>query len=88
MCISIISCTCVVSVCVCVCVHVCTCFHCGNCVPCAEVIIGLDKSDYHTSEDIGSVFVCAELLDLAGNLETSLRVLLSTTDGTAIGKMR
>ena len=45
--------------------------------------IGLNQTSYGTTENSGTVQVCAELKN--GSLECNVSVMLSTSNGTAIG---
>ena len=48
--------------------------------------IGLNQTSYDTTENSGTVQVCAELMSIsAGGLDCDVTVLLSTSNGTAIG---
>ena len=50
------------------------------------VEVGLVSTSYETSEDAGSVMVCANISSPSGGtVETDLEVILDFSDGTALG---
>ena len=53
--------------------------------PFTVITIGLNQSNYNTSETDGSVMVCAGIIAMTGTLESNVTLSVSTSDGSATG---
>ena len=49
------------------------------------VMIGMDETTVSVDENDGSVDICADIVQLPGELQTDLMVALSTTNGSKAG---
>ena len=48
-------------------------------------MIGMDETTVSVDENDGSVDICADIVQLPGELQTDLMVTLSTTNGSKAG---